>query len=124
MTKQYMLLFYETEAERSRSDNPKEAPAYWAAWNAYVGAISQTGIVRGGNGLQAPRSATTVRVAGGKRQVQDGPFADTREHLGGYFVIETDSLDTALDWAARSPNIVDGCTEVRPVLPPESTPVA
>ncbi len=80
---EYMLMFCENEAELARSDNPAEAPAYWGAWNAYIGALVGSGIVRGGNGLQPPRSATTVRVIGGQRQIQDGPFADTREHLGG-----------------------------------------
>jgi hypothetical protein len=122
---QYMLMYYETEAEGARRDSPTEAPAYWGAWNAYIGALAQAGIVRGGNGLMPPRTATTVRMVGGARQVQDGPFADTREHLGGYFIIEVDGLDEALDWAARSPNASAGGTEVRPVMPPPpGAPVA
>jgi hypothetical protein len=76
-------------------------------------------VVQSGNGLQPPHTSTTVRVRDGKRQVQDGPFADTREHLGGYFVIEVPSLDEALEWAARAPCAVSGSTEVRPVLPPQ-----
>ena len=74
-----------------------------------------------GHGLMPPSTATTVRVAGGKRQVQDGPFADTREHLGGYFIIDVPSLETALEWAARAPCASSGSTEVRPVLPPPAT---
>lgn len=54
----------------------------------------------------------------GKRQIHDGPYADTKEHLGGYFIIDVEGLDQALDWAARSPNVGTGTTEVRPVLPP------
>jgi hypothetical protein len=122
---QYMMMFYETAAECGRRDDAAEAPAYWGAWNAYIGALAASGIVRGGNGLQAPRTATTVRVVSGQRQVQDGPFADTREHLGGYFIIEVDSLEDALAWAARSPNASAGGTEVRPVMPPPpGAPVA
>jgi hypothetical protein len=117
-TMEYMLMFFESAAEVGRRDDPAQAAAYWGAWNAYVGALQGSGCVKSGNGLQAPRTATTVRVAGGKRQVQDGPFADTREHLGGYFVIDVPSLDTALEWAARAPNASAGHTEVRPVLPP------
>jgi hypothetical protein len=117
-TMEYMLMFFETTAEVGRRDDPAQAPAYWGAWHAYVGALQGSGCVKSGNGLQAPRTATTVRVSGGKRQVQDGPFADTREHLGGYFVIDVPSLDTALEWAARAPNASAGHTEVRPVLPP------
>jgi hypothetical protein len=122
---QYMLMFYESDAECARRDDPAEAPAYWGAWSAYVGALAASGLVRGGHGLQPPRTATTVRLVQGRRQVQDGPFADTREHLGGYFVIDVPSLDEALEWAARSPNAGAGGTEVRPVLPPPpGAPVA
>ncbi|MBC7857672.1 MAG: hypothetical protein H7Z39_02630 [Burkholderiaceae bacterium] len=115
---QYMLIFKETTAETGRRDDPAAAPAYWGAWNAYVGAMHDSGIVVSGNGLQSPRTATRVRVEGGKRQVQDGPFADTHEHLGGYFIVETASLDDALEWAARAPCASAGSVEVRPVLPP------
>lgn len=76
---QYMLMLCENSAEMARRDDPAEAAAYRGAWNAWVGAITASGLVRGGNGLQPPRSATTVRVSARKRQAQDGPFADTRE---------------------------------------------
>ncbi len=115
---QFMLIFKETTAEVARRDDPAAAPAYWGAWEAYVGALHGSGIVVSGNALQAPRTATHLRVAGGKRQVQDGPFADTHEHLGGYFIVETASLDVALEWAARAPCASAGSVEVRPVLPP------
>jgi hypothetical protein len=59
-----------------------------------------------------------VRLSGGQRQVQDGPFTDTHEHLGGYFIVEVASLDQALEWAARAPCAAAGSVEVRPVLPP------
>jgi hypothetical protein len=115
---EYMLVFYESEAELARRDNPADAPAYYGAWTAYIGALAGSGVMRSGNGLQPPRTATTVRVVGGKRQVQDGPFADTREHLGGYFIIDAPSLDVALDWAAKAPNASTGGVEIRPVMPP------
>jgi hypothetical protein len=115
---QFMLIFKETTAEVARRDDPAAAPAYWGAWEAYVGALYGSGIVVSGNALQPPRTAAHVRVAGGKRQVQDGPFADTHEHLGGYFIVETASLDDALAWAARAPCASAGSVEVRPVLPP------
>jgi len=76
------------------------------------------GVMVKGDGLQSPMLATTVRVIDGKRQVQDGPFADSKEQLGGYFIIEVPDLDTALDWAARAPSAVSASVEVRPVLPP------
>jgi hypothetical protein len=114
----YMLMFYETADEVARRDDPAQAPAYWAAWNAYVGALAGSGAVVSGNGLQPPRTATTVRLKDGRRQVQDGPFADTREQLGGYFIVDLPSLEDALEWAARAPCAGAGGTEVRPVLPP------
>ena len=115
---QFMLIFNETTAENGRRDDPAAAPAYWGAWNAYVGAMWGSGVVVSGNGLQPPRTATRVRVEGGKRQVQDGPFADTHEHLGGYFIIEVPALEDALEWAARAPCASAGSVEVRPVMPP------
>jgi hypothetical protein len=122
---EYMLMFRETTQDMDQRNDPVQAPAYWGAWNAYIGALAGAGVVVSGNGLQPPHTATTVRVRDGKRQVQDGPFADTREHLGGYFVIRADSLDAALEWAARAPCAASGSTEVRPVLPPPAgAPVA
>jgi hypothetical protein len=116
---QYMLMYRETAQEFDRRADPEASPAYWGAWNAYIGALQAAGVVLSGNGLQPPHTSTTVRVRDGKRQVQDGPFADTREHLGGYFIVEVPSLDEALEWAARAPCASSGSTEVRPVLPPQ-----
>jgi hypothetical protein len=115
---EFMLMFNETTQEMAKRDNPSHAPAYWGAWNAYIGALSAAGIVKSGNGLAPPRQATTVRLIEGKRTVQDGPFADAKEHLGGYFIIEVQSLEDALAWAARSPAASGGYVEVRPVMPP------
>jgi hypothetical protein len=115
---QYMLLFTETEADFAKRNHPEEAGAYWGGWSAYIGALREAGVIVNGDGLQGPHTATTVRVRDGKRSVEDGPFADTKEQLGGYFVIEVPDLDTALDWAARAPSASCGSVEVRPVLPP------
>jgi len=115
---QYMLMMYETDTELSRRDQPAEAGKYWGSWTAYIEALNQAGIVVNGNGLQPPQTATTLRITSGKRHVQDGPFAETREQLGGYFVIEVKNLDEALEWAARAPCASAGGVEVRPVLPP------
>ena len=120
---QFMLIFNESTAEAGRRDNPADA-AYWGAWNAYVMAIFASGCAKNGHGLLHPRTGTRVRVEGGKRQVQDGPFADTHEHLGGYFVVDVSTLDEALEWAARAPCASAGSVEVRPVLPPPSTDAA
>ena len=115
---QYMLMFHETPADFDKRSDPAVATAYMGAWRAYIGAMMGAGIGVNGAGLLPPHTSTTVRVQGGKRQVQDGPFADTKEQLGGYFVIDVPSLDDALEWAARSPNAATCATEVRPLMPP------
>lgn len=117
----YTLLVYESPADVARRSDPAEAPAYWAAWTAYSQALTASGVGVGGAGLQTPDLATTVRVRGGQRQVQDGPFADTKELLGGYFTLEVPDLDAALVWAARCPAAANGSVELRPHLPPPPT---
>jgi hypothetical protein len=118
---QYMLSFY-LSPEDIACRNDQRAPAYFAGWRAYAGAMHQSGVVVNGHGLKDPSTSTSIRVRGDKRQVQDGPFADTKEQLGGYFVIETADLDAALEWAARAPCAATGGVEVRPVMPiPAST---
>lgn len=114
----YMLMFYEDDAEFAKRNDPEAAPAYWGAWTAYIGALNAAGVVVKGDGLMPPDAATTVRIKAGERLVQDGPASATKEQLGGYFVIDVPDLETALAWAARSPNTPVGATEVRPVLPP------
>jgi hypothetical protein len=115
---QYMLLLNETDSEFAKRNDPTQAGEYWGGWSAFIGAMAQAGIIVNGDGLQAPSTATTVRIRAGKRLVQDGPFADAKEQLGGYFVIEVPDLDTALAWAARAPSASSASVEVRPVLPP------
>jgi hypothetical protein len=115
---QYMLAFNEPLSESSKGTDPAAAQAYYGAWGAYIGDMQSKGVLVSGEGLQSPLTATIVRVRDGKRHVQDGPYADVKEHLGGYVIVEVPSLDVALDWAARAPNSAIGSTEVRPVLPP------
>ena len=115
---EYMLMYYETAEDAAQRDDPARAEAYWGAWTAYIGAMAQAGVMTSGNGLQPPLTGTTVRIRGGQRQVQDGPFADTRGQRGGYVILKVETLDQALEWAARAPCAVLGGTEVRPVLPP------
>lgn len=86
-----------------------------AAYRAYTEALSQAGVLRGSNRLRPSAASTVVRVREGKTQVLNGPFADTREELGGYFLIEAPDLDAALAWAARCPGASHGTMEVRPV---------
>lgn len=114
----YMLLFNETLAELAKRADPSEADAYWGGWTAYMGAIAQSGAMVSGNGLQPPETSTTIRVDNGKRHIVDGPFADTKEILGGYVILDTVDLDAALEWASRAPCATAGSVEIRPVLPP------
>ena len=115
---EYMLMFYEPVRQFEQRKDRTASQPYWAAWMAYVQAMHQSGVVKSGAGLQEPGTGTTLRVVDGKRRVQDGPFADTKEQLGGFFVIDVADLDTALSWAARAPCAASGGVEVRPVLPP------
>jgi hypothetical protein len=115
---QYMLAYFEPLAEFAKARDPVQGPAHMGAWKAYIGAMAQAKVLVNGHGLMPPQAATQVRLRDGKRQVQDGPFADTKEHLGGYVVIDVPTLEEALEWAARSPASSAGSTEVRPVLPP------
>lgn len=114
----YALLFTETAEQFALRDDPEKAGAYWAAWTSFITAISESGIVESGAGLLPPHTATTVRIRDGKRQVHDGPYAESKEMLGGFFIIEVPNLDVALEWAARAPSSGYGATEVRPLLPP------
>ena len=112
----YMLLFNSPIEDLEREPEDAASADYWEGWKAYMGAIYASGIVRGGNVLKSPFTATTIRIRSDKRQVQDGPYADTKELLGGYLIIEVASLDEALLWAERSPSTFSGSTEVRPIL--------
>jgi hypothetical protein len=85
-------------------------------WYAYDQAIRQSGIVETGEALQPTPTATTVRVRGGERMLTDGPFAETKEQLGGFYVVNCKDLDEALAWAERMPNTKYGSVEVRPIM--------
>lgn len=85
------------------------------AFTAYTQALSEAGVMIAATGLQPSRNATTVRIQDGQRNVQDGPFADTKEQLGGVYIIDVPDLDTALEWAARNPAASLGGVEVRPI---------
>ena len=115
---QYALLFAEPPSEVAKRHDPAAAPAYWGAWTSYMEAMGKAGIMRGGQRLEPAMLATTLRLRDGQRHVQDGPYADSKEQLGGFVTIEVPDLDTALEWAARSPAAGVGAVEVRPVMAP------
>lgn len=107
----YALLVHTTpEYFEQRKD-----PAAIAAGKAYGEALMAAGVFVGGAGLESPQSTTTVSVRDGKRHVQDGPYAETKEFLAGFGIIEVPSLDEALEWAARHPLAGRFAVEVRPL---------
>lgn len=115
---QFLILATEDEAAFEAREDPGRSEAYWASWRGYLTALEEAGVLQGAGGLQPPWTATTVQVRDGRRLVQDGPYADTKEQLGGYFVVEVPDLDTALAWAERCPSAGYASVEVRPLLPP------
>jgi len=115
---QYMVLSFESNEDFAARTDQKRVADYIGGWRAYTEALQKAGILVAGAGLELVHTATTVRLRDGKRQVQDGPFADTKEQLGGYYIVDVPNLDQALEWAARCPAAVNGSVEVRPLIPP------
>ncbi|MBE9140180.1 YciI family protein [Nodosilinea sp. LEGE 07088] len=107
----YAILVYETEHDFANRE--QHMPAY----RAYSQALAEAGIMVGGAELHPSHTGTTLRLQNGQRQVQDGPYADTKEQLGGFFLIDVADLDAALDWAARCPAASNCAVEVRPLAP-------
>ena len=112
---QYMLLIYDNESSMG-SATEAERNAFMGEYGAYTEGLRAAGKFVAGDGLQPTSTATSVRVRDGERLVTDGPFAETKEQLGGYYLIEAASLDEALDWAAKIPSSRLGTIEVRPVM--------
>jgi hypothetical protein len=113
-TMKYLLLIYGNEAGMLAASK-ETAGQMMAAYGAYTEAIKKAGVYVGSNRLRPTASGTTVRVANGKTEVLDGPYAETKEQLGGYYMIEVPDLDAALSWAARCPGASHGTIEVRPI---------
>jgi hypothetical protein len=112
---QYLLMIYRSEAELFKlSDADRKNVT--AEYGAFTQSIIQSGHFKAGDGLQPTTTATTVRVRDGKILTTDGPFAETREQLGGYYLVEAKDLDEAIGIAARIPNAKNGSIEVRPVM--------
>lgn len=110
----YIVLIYETPANFESREDGADSP-YIGAWRAYYQALVEAGAYVDGAPLKPPGTATTVRLQDGRRQVQDGPFAEAKEQLGGFMILELPSLDAALEWAARCPAAATGALEVRPM---------
>ena len=113
---QYLLLLYANEGGWSNMTKAEQEQGM-AAYAAYTDALKKAGVLAGSNRLQPISSATTVRIVDGKSQVLDGPYAETKEQLGGYYMIDVPDLDAALSWASRCPGASHGSIEVRPIWP-------
>ena len=113
---EYLLLIYSSEADEDRME-PARLGELMQAYGRFTRSISESGHRRGSNRLRPVADATTVRVRNGKTLKTDGPFAETREQLGGYYLIEAANLDEALAIAARIPSAEYGSIEVRPIWP-------
>lgn len=109
---QYLLLLYGNEAGFAKR-TPAEQKAGVAAYEAFTEALKKAGVLKGVNRLQRSSEATTVRTTNDKLQVLNGPYADSKEQLGGYYLIDVPDLDAALSWAARCPSASHGVVEVR-----------
>src|ERR1700712_4096660 len=114
MTMQYMLMAYVQENGWTQM-TPEQQQQGMAAYTAYMEAMTKAGVLKDSSRLQPASTATTVRLVDGKAQVLDGPYADTKEQFGGYFLIDVADLDAALAWAARCPAAGHGIVEVRPL---------
>ena len=111
---QYLLMLHVEEAGWSKLPKAQQEEGV-AAYAAYTEALKKAGVHKGSNRLQPTSAATTVRVANGKSQVQDGPYIESKEQIAGYYLIDVADLDAAISWAARCPTASHGAVEVRPV---------
>jgi len=112
----FIALIYTDESQMVDA-TPEDGAAVMQAYNEFGQAATEAGVFHGvGDGLQPTATATTVRVRDGERLLTDGPFAETKEQLGGFYALECKDLDEALSWAARIPGAAFGSVEVRPVI--------
>ena len=110
----YLLTIYASEAEENAM-SPADLGKVMQAYGAYTDALIKAGVMKDANRLRPSTDATSVRVRAGKTEVLNGPYAETREQLGGYYLIDVADLDAALSWAARCPSSSHGTIEVRPI---------
>ncbi len=111
---QYLLMLYAEEAGWQNLTKAQQEQGV-AAYGAYTEALKTAGVLKGSNRLRPISDATTVRVTNGKTQVLNGPYTDSKEQLGGYYLIDVPDLDAAISWAARCPGASHGTVEVRPL---------
>jgi hypothetical protein len=109
----YILMAYVDETAWPKMTKAEQEQGV-AAYMAYTEALTKAGVMAGSSRLQPSSAATTVRTVDGKAQVLDGPYIDSKEQLGGYFIVDVPDLDAAISWAARCPASAHGVVEVRP----------
>jgi hypothetical protein len=119
----YMLLLFGDESSWANMSE-EEGAAVMAAYDRYYEEATKAGVFVSGEGLQPTATATTMRIVGGERVLNDGPFAETKEQLGGFYVLECKDLDDALAWAERCPASGNGAIEIRPVIDYEAMGLA
>lgn len=111
---QYLLMLYVNEGGWPKLSKAEQEQGV-AAYVAYSGALTQAGVLKGYGRLQPSSTSTRVTLVDGKPQVLDGPYSDTKEQLGGYYLIDVPDLDAAISWASRCPTAGHGTVEVRPI---------
>jgi hypothetical protein len=111
----YLLMIYQDEAEHAKWSQEQLAAEY-QAFNVFTEQLAKSGAMEGGNALMPTNTATTVRVRNGKTLTTDGPFAETKEQIGGYYLVNCKDLDAAIAAAAMIPTAADGSIEIRPVM--------
>jgi hypothetical protein len=111
----YALTIYGDEAQRDNASE-EDRQALSRAYMELTQEMEQKGVLAAGEGLYPTQTATTVRVRDGERDVTDGPFAETKEQLGGFYVLDVKNLDEAIEWAAKIPGAQAGTVEIRPVM--------
>jgi len=112
---QYLILIYSDE-KADVNVSKEELEAWMGEYNAYTEAMHKSGVMKGGEALHPTSAATTVRIRDGKTVTTHGPFAETKEQLGGYYLVDCKNLDEAIGWAAKCPGARVGSIEVRPVM--------
>ena len=112
---EYLLLIYANESDDPRPGTP-EGDTFMNDYWAYTEEVQKKKLMQGSNALQPVSTATTVRVRDGKTQTTDGPFAETKEQLGGYYLLDCKDLDEAIEYAAKIPSAGHGTIEIRPIM--------
>ena len=112
---EYVLLIYNSEADGKKMSAAQQGEIF-QGYHTFTQDLTKAGKNKGGNALEQTTTATTVRVRNGKTTVTDGPFAETKEQLGGYYIVEAKDLDEAISIAAKIPGAKHGSIEVRPIM--------